>query len=80
MNYRIIFFQSQANLLSLDCSDISIVLYLKILNEIDLELTIQKHALNCIFFQDNYPKEKIDKFSKVLNIQWAIDIKNQLMQ
>ena len=39
---------------------------------------LQMHALNCLFFQENYPQEKIDKFNKVLNIQWAIDIKNQL--
>ena len=39
---------------------------------------IQMHALNCLFFQENYPQEKIDKFNKVLNIQWAIDIKSQL--
>ena len=37
-----------------------------------------KLSLNCIFFQENYPQEKLDKFNKVLNIQWAIDIKNQL--
>jgi hypothetical protein len=78
MNHRINFFQSQANLLTLNRSDISILPYLKFLDEINLGLTIQKHALNCIFFQDNYPQEKIDKFNKVLNLQWAIDIKNQL--
>ena len=43
-----------------------------------IEHLLQMHALNCLFFQENYPQEKIDKFNKVLNIQWAIDIKNQL--
>ena len=39
---------------------------------------LNTYALSCIFFQENYPQEKIDKFNKILNIQWATDIKNQL--
>ena len=41
---------------------------------------LQMHVLNCLFFQENYAKEKIDQFNKVLNIQWAIDLKNELDQ
>ncbi len=39
---------------------------------------IQMHALKCLFFQENYPQEKLDRYNRTLNIQWAIDIKNQL--
>jgi len=38
---------------------------------------LQLHALNQLFFE-NTPQEKIYRFNRTLNIQWAIDIKNQL--
>jgi hypothetical protein len=38
---------------------------------------LQLYALNQIFFED-IPEEKIQRFNRTLNIQWAIDIKNQL--
>ena len=37
----------------------------------------QMHALNQLFFS-NLPQDKIDRYNRTLNIQWAIDIKNQL--
>jgi len=42
-----------------------------------LEKAIHYFALNQIFFE-NAPQEKIDRYTRTLNIQWAIDIKNQL--
>jgi hypothetical protein len=35
------------------------------------------HALNQLFFTD-LPQEKLDRYNRTLNLQWAIDIKNQL--
>lgn len=47
-------------------------------NNINLkEHVLSLHALNQLFFS-NLPQEKIDRFNRTLNIQWAIDIKNQL--
>ena len=37
----------------------------------------QMHTLNQIFFS-NIPQEKLDRYNRTLNLQWAIDIKNQL--
>ena len=42
-----------------------------------IEHVLQMYALNQLFFE-NLPKEKIQRFNRTLNIQWAIDIKNQL--
>jgi hypothetical protein len=41
------------------------------------EHLLQLHSLNQLFFED-LPEEKIQRFNRTLNIQWAIDIKNQL--
>ena len=49
--------------------------YLNDLNT--LQLGLQKFALNQLFFE-NLPEEKIQRYNHTLNIQWAIDIKNQL--
>jgi hypothetical protein len=38
---------------------------------------LQVHALNQLFFTD-LPQEKLDRYNRTLNLQWAIDIKNQL--
>ncbi|MFN5635118.1 MAG: hypothetical protein ACK49D_10635 [Flavobacteriia bacterium] len=43
----------------------------------ELKHLLQFYALNQIFFED-IPEEKIQRFNRTLNIQWAIDIKNQL--
>lgn len=43
-----------------------------------LSQLLKKHALNALFFQKNLPQDKIDRFNRTLNLQWAIDIKNQL--
>ena len=40
-----------------------------------LEKMLLRHALNNLFFQDS-SREKIDRYNRTLNIQWAIDIKN----
>ena len=37
---------------------------------------LQHHALHEVFFNDVSP-EKIERFNRTLNIQWALDIKNQ---
>jgi hypothetical protein len=42
-----------------------------------LNRIIQLHAINQLFFKD-IQKERIIHFNRILNIQWAIDIKNQL--
>ena len=49
--------------------------YLNDLNT--LQLGLQKFALNQLFFE-NLSEEKIQRYNRTLNIQWAIDIKNQL--
>jgi tetratricopeptide (TPR) repeat protein len=40
-----------------------------------LEVFLQKHALNTLFFGE-LSEYKINRFNSTLNIQWAIDIKN----
>jgi hypothetical protein len=42
-----------------------------------MEKLLQNHALNELFFRDA-SSEKIGRLNRSLNIQWAIDIKNQL--
>ena len=42
-----------------------------------MEKILQNHALNELFFSDA-SNEKIERLNRTLNIQWAIDIKNQL--
>ena len=42
-----------------------------------IEHVLQMYALNQLFFE-NLSEEKINRFNRTLNIQWAIDIKNQL--
>jgi hypothetical protein len=41
------------------------------------ESLILKFSLNQLFFS-NLPQEKLDRYNRTLNLQWAIDIKNQL--
>ena len=40
-----------------------------------METLLQQHALHELFFSDAL-SEKIERFNRTLNIQWAIDIKN----
>jgi tetratricopeptide (TPR) repeat protein len=40
-------------------------------------MILNKYALNQLFFS-NLPQEKLDRYNRTLNLQWAIDIKNQL--
>ena len=42
-----------------------------------IEYILRMYALNQLFFE-NLPEEEIQRFNRTLNIQWAIDIKNQL--
>ncbi len=42
-----------------------------------IEYLLQLYALNQLFFE-NLSEEKIQRFNRTLNLQWAIDIKNQL--
>jgi hypothetical protein len=41
-----------------------------------IETLLQKYAINELFF-GSASKEQINRLNKTLNIQWAIDIKNQ---
>jgi tetratricopeptide (TPR) repeat protein len=43
---------------------------------VSIETLLQHHALHELFFS-NAASEKIERFNRTLNIQWAIDIKNQ---
>jgi hypothetical protein len=43
----------------------------------DIEKIIQYYAMDQLFFTD-LPKEKLDRYNRTLNLQWAIDIKNQM--
>ena len=43
----------------------------------DYNYVLQLYTLNQLFFS-NLPQEKIDRYNRTLNLQWAIDIKNQL--
>jgi hypothetical protein len=42
-----------------------------------LEHLMNMICLNQLFFS-NLPQEKLDRYNRSLNLQWAIDIKNQL--
>jgi len=44
---------------------------------ISIERLLILHTLNQFFFE-KIPEEKIQRFNRTLNLQWAIDIKNQL--
>jgi hypothetical protein len=41
-----------------------------------MEKLLQQHALHELFYKDA-SSEKIERFNRTLNIQWALDIKNQ---
>ena len=41
------------------------------------ETLLQKHFLHILFFEDD-SSIKLDRYNRTLNLQWAIDIKNQL--
>ena len=43
----------------------------------DVEKIMQYHAIEQLFFF-KIPQEKLERYNRTLNIQWAIDIKNQL--
>jgi hypothetical protein len=54
--------------------------YLHLINrEIQhIELLIQKYVIYNILFPLDSSQEKIEKFNRVLNLQWAIDLKKEL--
>ena len=43
------------------------------------ENIMQKYALNLLFF-DDVNKKQIDRLDRILNLQWAIDLKKELDQ
>ena len=43
-----------------------------------IEYILEKLTLNKLFFSEFFPQEKLDRYNRTLNLQWAIDIKNQL--
>ena len=68
---------------SIDVSNAEIKDIFPILNIVQndsqsIEHLLQMHSINNLFFQKNFPQDKIDKFNEVLNIQWAVDIKTQI--
>ena len=49
-----------------------------IFNDIEkMKIILYKYALNQLFIL-NLPQEKLNRYNRTLNLQWAIDIKNQL--
>jgi len=42
-----------------------------------MEKMFQNYACNELFFQKN-SADKLERLNRTLNIQWAIDIKNQM--
>ena len=58
--------------------EITTLLYLAQQDSGSLEHVLKKHVLNKLFFEEKYSTDILEKFNKVLNIQWAIDLKNQL--
>ncbi len=55
----------------------SLILKDKMMGPKDYNYVLQIYTLNQLFFS-NLPKEKLDRYNRTLNIQWAIDIKSQL--
>jgi hypothetical protein len=43
----------------------------------NIETALNIYSINQLFFS-NIPKGKLDRYNRTLNLQWAIDIKNQL--
>ena len=67
---------------SLNISNIDYCIYIQLLKDPHLDILLKEalyqiYYLNQIFFE-NLPEEKIQRINRTLNIQWAIDIKNQL--
>jgi hypothetical protein len=62
-------------------NDECILYSLKLLTEDpeSFDILLQKHALNQIFFEE-LSEDKIQRFNRTLNLQWAIDLKNELDQ
>jgi hypothetical protein len=58
--------------------EITTLLYLAQQDSGSLKHVLKKHVLNKLFFEEKYSTNILEKFNKVLNIQWAIDLKNQL--
>ncbi len=73
------YLESLADNLELSDSSIDVVLIARryFYNDIQsMEKLLHKHALHELFFKEP-KKEKLDRLNQTLNIQWAIDIKNQ---
>jgi hypothetical protein len=67
---------------SLDVNKINFEIMSSILKDDSQEMSLknyilQIYTLNQLFFS-NLPQEKLDRYNRTLNLQWAIDIKNQL--
>ena len=72
---------NETSYLELEKSSIKNIASLISLNKFNLqglEYLLVMRALNIIFMYKNYNHKEINQFNKILNIQWAIDIKNQL--
>ena len=62
-------------------NDECILYSLKLLTEDpeSFDILLQKHALNQLFFEE-LSEDKIQRFNRTFNLQWAIDLKNELDQ
>jgi hypothetical protein len=64
----------------LDIRNSNQTVQMKLLNKFEgkqLEFFLVKYCINFLFFQKT-SNEKLDRYNRTLNLQWAIDIKNQL--
>ena len=64
--------------------DFNIKILIKVLpllknNPMSIEHLLYTHAINELFFE-NSDKQKIQKFNRTLNLQWAVDLKKELGQ
>ena len=46
-------------------------------NNLIIEILLTKYIIQQLFFS-NLPQDKLNRYNRTLNLQWAIDIKNQL--
>ena len=55
----------------------SLIVKDKMMGPKEYNYVLQIYAINQLFFS-NLPQEKLNRYNRTLNLQWAIDIKNQL--
>ena len=65
------------NVLSISEDILLEILIKKKVTHKEIKYVLTVFIIDKIFFS-NIPKEKLDRYNRTLNLQWAIDIKNQL--